>query len=92
MSQLQIDIGRLKDGRYYLDIDDERVLVSHLFDEILERLTKDAKIYFRIPIEEKRKWFQKKKKVQPVNPYQLPPPQLKTFDGISKEYGKKIRY
>jgi len=48
MKQIQVDIGVLKDGRYYLDIANERVLVSEKMGEIIDRVEKETLKFFDI--------------------------------------------
>lgn len=41
--QVEIDVGKIKGGRYYLDIDGERVLVETALSLIVDRIEKELK-------------------------------------------------
>ena len=48
MKQIQIDIGLTKDSRYFLDIGNERVLVSEKLGEIMDRVERESLKFFDI--------------------------------------------
>lgn len=46
MTKAEIDVGRIKDGRYYLDIDGERLLTHENLSAIVDRIEKELlKLY-----------------------------------------------
>jgi len=48
MTKIKVEIGKLKDGRFYLNEDNERILVSDMLSEIVDKLEKDLKKLYGI--------------------------------------------